>query len=154
MGKVLAQWNNNNNNKHHHPGIEPGSFGSQANPKPLLLLLPHINLSEIITIIITGACKMTSLLMCHYSEPFEEPFLFANRSGQMLHYYYYYYWGKGQTAITDWAQNYKFKQIIVTQLQMFCELIGLKTQLDCSLWSVAVNSISRWFWESSLSYNW
>ena len=41
MGKVLAQ---GNNNKQHHPGTESGSqwfgSGSQANPKPLLLL-PH-----------------------------------------------------------------------------------------------------------------
>ena len=34
VGKVLAQ----GNNKQHHPGIQPGSSGSQANPKPLLLL--------------------------------------------------------------------------------------------------------------------
>ena len=33
VGKVLAQ--GNNNNKQHHLGIEPGSSGSQADPKPL-----------------------------------------------------------------------------------------------------------------------
>ena len=32
VGKVLAQ--GNNNNKQHHLGIEPGSSGSQADPKP------------------------------------------------------------------------------------------------------------------------
>ena len=38
-----------NNNKQHHLGIEPGSSGSQANPKPLHATAPHkINLSELL----------------------------------------------------------------------------------------------------------
>ena len=41
VGKVLAQ---GNNNKQHHLGIKPGSSGSETNPKPLLLLLAHINI--------------------------------------------------------------------------------------------------------------
>ena len=41
------------------------------------MLLPHItDSSEIITIIITGACKRTIHLSRVTSEPFEEPFLF------------------------------------------------------------------------------
>ena len=38
VGKVLAQ--GNNNNKQQHLGIEPGSSGSQANPKPLHAAAP------------------------------------------------------------------------------------------------------------------
>ena len=42
------------------------------------MLLPHItDSSEIITIIITGACKRTIHLSRVTSEPFEEPFLFV-----------------------------------------------------------------------------
>ena len=38
--KFLAQ--GNNNNKQHHLGIEPGSSGSQGDPKPLHAAAPHI----------------------------------------------------------------------------------------------------------------
>ena len=40
VGKVLAQ--GNNNNKQHHLGIEPGSSGSQADPKSLHVAAPPV----------------------------------------------------------------------------------------------------------------
>ena len=45
VGRALAQ--GNNNNKQHHLGIEPGSSGSQVNPKPLHAAAPLKGLSTL-----------------------------------------------------------------------------------------------------------
>ena len=62
----------------HHPGIEPGSFGSQANPKPLHAAAPH-NRFEWNYYNYHYRCmyKRTIHLSRVTSEPFEEPFLFV-----------------------------------------------------------------------------
>ena len=62
VGKVLAQ--GNNNNKQHYLGIEPGSSGSQADPKPLHAAAPACFCADNVFVLIIHTL-WSSLVYCY-----------------------------------------------------------------------------------------